>query len=128
MSKDFDGWNEQKKVTHNGAGRFYHEREVWWCSLGVNVGFEQDRRGYLFQRPVLIVRGLSSHTCIVAPFTTSSGDNHPMRIQLGKVGEQEAYAIISQLRVIDTRRFTERLAVLNKGLFAVVQKAVKKLF
>jgi len=51
-----------------------------------------------------------------------------MRIPLGKVGEQEAYAIISQLRVIDTRRFTERLAVLNKGLFAVVQKAVKKLF
>ena len=43
MEKDFDKWNESKKVIHhNNEDKFYHEREVWWCSLGINIGFEQD--------------------------------------------------------------------------------------
>ena len=43
MKKDFDNWNkEKKKINYKNTNRFYHAREIWWCSLGVNVGFEQD--------------------------------------------------------------------------------------
>ena len=42
MKKDFDSWNEKKKILNNNDVSFYHEREVWWCSLGVNVGYEQN--------------------------------------------------------------------------------------
>jgi hypothetical protein len=42
MKKDFDGWNEKKKDTNEKIGPFCHERELWWCTLGVNIGFEQD--------------------------------------------------------------------------------------
>ena len=127
MEKDFDNWNGKKKETHHRDGRFYHEREVWWCSLGANVGFEQDGRGDLFLRPVLVVKGLSVHTCIAVPLTTSAS-THPMRVALGTVGEETAFAVISQLRVLDTRRFTERLTVLDKQTFSGVRKAVKDLF
>ena len=42
MEKDFDGWNETKKQIHGRHDApFYHERELWWCTLGVNVGFER---------------------------------------------------------------------------------------
>ena len=38
--KDFDRWNEQKKKLHDGEREvLFHEREIWWCSLGVNIGF-----------------------------------------------------------------------------------------
>ncbi len=43
MEKDFDKWNNQKKIINlrsNNTDFFYHEREVWWCAIGVNVGFE----------------------------------------------------------------------------------------
>jgi hypothetical protein len=44
--KDFDGWNETKKRTDSRRGApFYHEREVWWCTLGVNVGSEENGSG-----------------------------------------------------------------------------------
>ncbi|MFH1170496.1 MAG: hypothetical protein V1704_02965 [Candidatus Vogelbacteria bacterium] len=43
MKKDFDQWNERKKGLHNrDRVPFYHEREIWWCALGVNIGSEQD--------------------------------------------------------------------------------------
>ena len=60
--KDFDKWNEKKKKVHNHRkNKFYHPRDIWWCSLGLNVGFEQDGTGKEFQRPVLILRGLGKN-------------------------------------------------------------------
>lgn len=128
MEKEFDAWNSRKKEIHrNGIGRFYHEREVWWCSLGVNIGNEHDGRGLMFQRPVLVVKGLSAHTCVVIPLTTSRRE-HPMRIPLGNIGGKESVVVISQLRVVDTRRFTERLDILDKSIFKDIRKAVKMMF
>ena len=41
MLKNFDEWNGQKKKVHNRDEQIiFHEREIWWCSLGVNVGVE----------------------------------------------------------------------------------------
>ena len=60
MEKDFDRWNINKKRLHSqNVLHFYHEREIWWCSLGVNIGFEQDGTGKNFDRPVIVVRGFN---------------------------------------------------------------------
>ena len=63
MQKDFDKWNLEKKSIHsNQEFPFYNEREIWWCSLGVNVGFEQDGTGQKFDRPVLVIKGFNKNT------------------------------------------------------------------
>ena len=55
--KDFDTWNALKKHIHQKRFlAFVHAREVWWCSLGLNVGTEQDGKHTAFERPVLILR------------------------------------------------------------------------
>ena len=60
MQKDFDNWNESKKLIQNhGENKLYHQRQIWWCSLGLNIGSEQDGTGIAFDRPVLIIKGLS---------------------------------------------------------------------
>ena len=39
--KDFDTWNALKKhIDRKRFLAFVHAREVWWCSLGLNVGTE----------------------------------------------------------------------------------------
>ncbi len=127
MKKDFDKWNKEKKFIHITAkGRYYHEREVWWCAMGINVGFEQDGSGDRFQRPVLVLKGLSANTCLVAPLTKSK-EKHKFRIPVGVVDGVEAFAIISQARVIDTKRFTERIDFLKKEVFERIQKAVREI-
>ena len=124
MQKDFDGWNKEKKITDSGKGRFYHEREVWWCSLGVNVGHEQDGTGKEFRRPVLILKALSRQTCLVIPLS-SVQHVHPMRMSVGVVGGREAQAILSQMRVVDTKRFISRMDILKKETFEEIRKAVR---
>jgi hypothetical protein len=43
MAKDFDRWNEKKKALNREQEPvYYHEGEIWWAHLGVNIGFEID--------------------------------------------------------------------------------------
>jgi mRNA-degrading endonuclease toxin of MazEF toxin-antitoxin module len=127
MKKDFDNWNKRKKDIHNnGESKLYHTRELWWCSLGVNVGSEQDGTGKDYERPVLIYKGLSKQTCIVLPLT-SSKEVHKMRIPIGKVDEVNASAILSQIKVIDTKRLINKLGFVDIETFKIITKAVKGL-
>ena len=48
-----------------------------------------------------------------------------MRISIGVVGGKEAQAIVSQMRVVDTKRFVSRIDILNKKTFEEIRKAVK---
>jgi len=127
MQKDFDKWNEAKKRTHAELPRRYTVREIWWCRLGVNVGSEQDGNGRSFLRPIVIIRSFGPETCVVIPLTTSER-LHPLRVPVGDIQEKKASALLSQMRVIDTRRLVEKVGFLDKIIFAQLRKAVRKLF
>lgn len=125
MRKDFDGWNGEKKAIHADAhAPLYHEREVRWCHFGINIGYEQDGTGEGHARPALVLKGFSRSVCLVIPLTTSQKQN-PYHVPVGSMGGKEAFAIISQLRLVDTRRLEQRLGVLDKGSFDRIRKAVK---
>jgi len=127
MQKNFDSWNKRKKEIHaKGENKLYHERQVWWCSLGVNIGFEQDGDEIEHERPVLILKGLSSHTCLIVPLTTSP-KKHKMRIFLGKVDDKPASALLSQIKVIDTKRLINRICFIKKRIFERVRKTARDL-
>jgi len=127
MQKDFDGWNEQKKKTHDRTDApFCHKRELWWCALGVNVGSEQDGAGDEHRRPVLILKSLSRLTFFAIPLTTAT-KAHPLRPAIGLVEGKEARALLSQMRVIDTKRLVWKIGYLDKEVFTRIRKAAKDL-
>lgn len=128
MSKDFDGWNQRKRaINAEPKGKLYHKRDIWWCSLGTNVGFEQDGTGDGYQRPALIVKGFSKNVCLVVPLTTSEKTN-PYHVPIGEVGGRISFAIVSQLRLIDTRRLINKIGMLDQTMFATIAKAVRDFF
>ncbi|MEK7628098.1 MAG: type II toxin-antitoxin system PemK/MazF family toxin [Patescibacteria group bacterium] len=122
--KDFDGWSGQKKRINDRRGPFCHAREVWWCALGVNVGFEQDGTDADFRRPVLVLRVFSAQTALVVPLTTSISE-HLFRLSIGVIDGKEAHALLSQVRVIDTKRLIRKVVRIEKSLFETIRKAVK---
>ena len=41
--KDFQNWHSLKtKLESLEKDELFREREIWWCSIGENIGFEQD--------------------------------------------------------------------------------------
>jgi mRNA-degrading endonuclease toxin of MazEF toxin-antitoxin module len=126
MKKEFDKWNKRKKEINEEEPNFYHKREIRWCSLGVNIGFEQDGTSKTYRRPVLIIKGFSRQVCLVVPLTTSQKKN-PYHISVGVVEDIEAFAIVSQIRLIDTKRLHDRLIILDKEKFEKIRKAIRDL-
>lgn len=125
MHKEFDQWNILKKKIHQEhLVKFYHAREIWWCTLGINVGHEQDGNGEYFRRPVLILKGLGTDTCIVVPLTKSTSI-HPLRPSIGVVDGKDACALLSQIRVIDIRRLVRKIQYLDKETFERIRKVVR---
>jgi len=126
-SKDFDNWNEQKKILDSRAkNKFYHERDVWWCRLGLNVGHEQNGSGDQVARPVLILKGFSRELCLIIPITKSK-KKHRYLIPIGKIENKSAQLIISQIKTIDTRRLTTKITRMVGKEFDVIKKATKDL-
>lgn len=35
---------------------YFYEKDVWWASLGANIGHEEDGKNKKFERPVLILK------------------------------------------------------------------------
>ena len=74
--KDFNIWNN-KKIQIDGAENrpFFHEREIWFTHLGLNVGFEQDGSDEESLRPVVIVRKFNNSIFLAVPLTRTEKNN-----------------------------------------------------
>lgn len=121
MEKDFDLWNEQQKKLNRKKRNFYGEREIRWCSLGLNIGSEQDGR-----RPVLVIKRFNRNTCLAVPLTTSQNKNKYF-MSVGVIDDKEAFVNISQVRLIDVKRLHTKLATLDQKKFEEIRKAIRDL-
>lgn len=108
VEKDFDKWNSLKKnIQSSDPEIICNEREVWWCSLGLNIGHEQDGKNEMFERPMLIIRKFSKSDCLCVPFTTSSKKN-PFHVAVPSFNTNVS-AIVSQVKLISTKRFLRKI-------------------
>ncbi len=105
---------------------FVSEGEVWWASLGENVGYEINGKSKDFTRPVLVFRKLSSGFYFVIPLTTQVhiGSWYVNYKQAGK----DITACLHQARAIDYRRLHRRLGEVDQMDFQRVQGGFQKLY
>lgn len=117
-----------KEKLHQKQHRAPHvsEGEVWWVSLGENVGSEINGKSDLFSRPVIIYRKLAHGFYFVIPTTSQlkSGSWFVGFLQRGKA----MTACLHQARAIDYRRLSSKLGTLDDGDFQKVKEGFKKLY
>lgn len=124
MEKNFDDWNHVKKkleVVHKPP--FFNEREIWWCSIGMNIGSEVYGKGHIYSRPVLILKKLSKFTFLGVPLTSKRKDKlyyHPIAF-----AGVEGSAIIGQIRIMDNKRLSKLMGTLGKKQFEEIRQTVK---
>ena len=123
MEKEFDRWNRKKKALHETDFTDYvHEREVWWCALGVNVGVEADGKHDNFERPVLVLRKFNRESVLVLPLTSRVREN-PYHALFQHEGETFS-AVLSQIRLVSTKRLLRNLYRMDSGVLEKLQRAV----
>ena len=121
MAKDFNSWNKEKiNLEHEKPDSLsFHEREVWWCSIGLNLGDEQDGKNDFFERPILVVKKFNRKLARVLPMST--------KLKEGIYYHQVIYdnhafvVILSQLRLISVKRFRRFIRKISSSQFSVIQ-------
>jgi mRNA interferase MazF len=125
--KDFNDWNEIKKTTDKIIPKkLFNEREVWWCAVGVNVGFEQDGKGEEFTRPVLVVKKFNEQLFFGAPLTSQDKKGFYYH-KLGKLdGERLSVVMLSQARVFSANRLRDKIYKVTPAAFGEVNAGLNK--
>ena len=126
MLKDFDKWNNLKK-DKDKLDRVHQikEGEVYWCSIGLNIGDEQDGKGIDSARPVLIYKKFNNNIFIGLPLSTKIKDNkYYLKVILKDV---EQAVMISQLRILDTKRLDKKVGYISKKDLLIIRDNVIKM-
>jgi mRNA interferase MazF len=122
--KPFEKWLKVKVRLQNEKNLpTIQEREIWWCSIGINIGVEEDGKGDVYSRPVLIIKKFSSSSFLGVPLTTQIKER--WYYHLIHLHNKQQCVMITQLCLFDTKRLTTKLGKLSVEQFNNVKTAIK---
>jgi len=131
----FDKWNEEKKKLEKEKNEdFYvNVREIWFTKMWINLGFEENGKSE-FLRPVLVLKKVWNLFFTVA-LTSKWKNNNFYYYKINNLILSEknnkyinsSYCILSQVKVIDKKRFTQNIWIISEGDFKNIQKKLKTL-
>lgn len=99
--------------------------EIWWASLGENIGAEINGKNHTFTRPVIIFKKLSNGFYLVIPVTTQINTG-TWYVNFKHRGV-EMSACLHQIRSIDYRRVFSCLGEMDDVDFKRVKDGFLKL-
>jgi len=117
----FDKWNTKKKersISKQIIG--IKERDIVFLQMGKNIGYEQDGKGAEFLRPVVIYKKYNRNMFLGIPLTTQLKENrYYFTFTYKNRSEKEIQnaALLSQIRVYDTKRVKYKSGVIAKDDF-----------
>jgi mRNA-degrading endonuclease toxin of MazEF toxin-antitoxin module len=126
--KDYDRWNTQKKLVDKRVlpdDFFFLDREVWWTSLGVNIGKEIDGKNHEYERPILVFRKVSQDTLWALPITSTiqEGDEfHPVSYKEG-----QGIVLLGQIRFISASRLIRLAGRIDEDNFRIIKEKFARL-
>lgn len=130
MEKDFDNWNTLKKSINKkeiGDDFNFHAGDIWWTTMGLNIGKEMDGKHETFERPVLILKVINRHTMYVFPLTSKDHfvDKYHYKVEYEEGGS--GVVVFSQMRVISSNRLLRKVGKINKRDLQIVIQLFNKI-
>ena len=124
-------WSSKKIDTHlNDKVIGIKERDIVFIKMGKNIGYEQDGKGEEFLRPVVIYKKFNKNMFLGIPLTTKPKNTKyyfEFEYQTKRKKSVVNSAILSQLRVFDTKRVKYKSGVISKELFVELHKELQEI-
>lgn len=112
MLKRFLTWIGIKQKIHESSQgpHYFKTGDIWWCSVGENIGIEINGKGKTFSRPVFVYKKLSREGFLGVPLSTQikSGTWYTDFVFKGVT----VCANFSQIRVFSAARMQEKMGAL----------------
>ena len=124
--KDFKTWISLKEQLHYSSKHpSISNGEVWWASVGENVGSEICGKGKKYMRPVIIFRKLNKYSFLAIPLTSK---NHKGSWYAHfELNNKKQTAVVSQIECMSILRLWRKIGELSNGDLQIVETTFKNL-
>jgi hypothetical protein len=132
--ENFDERNVEKKRLHfwEESEFFVRPREIWYIKMWINVWFEENWKRE-FKRPILVLKKVGALFFTVA-LTSKGKDDNKFYHKLATTQfnernlkyKESSYIILSQVKVVDKKRFTEIMWSVGNEEFLSIKEKLKE--
>lgn len=123
----FNKWNDLKQNINQQKNRFHiRNMEIYFLSIGHNIGFESYGKDELFLRPIIVLKKLTYSTFIGIPLTSKEKEGD-FYFKFSYKKNKFSYASLNQLRVFDTKRIVYKSGKMNYYDFLNLKEKVSNL-
>jgi len=124
--KKYNEWNQLKQSINQEENKvFFRERDIFWASIGVNIGYEQDGKGKIFSRPILILKKYSKNIFFGIPLSTQiKRGSFFFEFQLNN---KSSNALLVQSRIYDSKRLENKIGMISENDFKQLKIKLKEL-
>ncbi|MGK0256527.1 MAG: pseudaminic acid cytidylyltransferase [Arcobacteraceae bacterium] len=113
----YDKWNSIKKLIDNkNETLYFRERDIYFLSVGQNIGRESYGKKELFLRPVLVYKKLS-HTSFLGIPLTSKVREGTYYFSFNYIKDKISTAMFNNMRVFDIKRADYKSGVIKLSDF-----------
>jgi mRNA-degrading endonuclease toxin of MazEF toxin-antitoxin module len=125
LLKIFVSWTKLKVKIHLSERIVYPKvREIWWTSIGQNIGVEINGKNENFERPVLVIKVFNVYSALVVPISSTIKQDKYC-IQFINMDGQENVIKMSQIRSMSTKRFIRKVGDLKIEDFEKVKDSFR---
>ena len=112
-------WRKESKIV-------FKQGDIWWCSLGMNLGEEMYGKGDKFRRPILVFRKFTGNSFLGLPMTKQKKEGS-WYVDITIHGENR-WVMLNQARILDKKRLTNRIGTLDQKDFQRVKEQFLKFY
>lgn len=118
-------WHKVKigiQVSEDKNNLYFYEKDVWWASIGVNIGHEEDGKNRRFERPVLILKKFNKHLILVIPLSSKVKNDKFYYYKFSR--GVFISAMICQIRLISSKRLFRKIGRVNSKDFNEIKQRI----
>ena len=122
LLKIFVSWTKIKVRIHLSERKVYPKvREIWWVSMGQNIGVEVNGKNTTFERPAVVIKVFNNLGMLVAPIS-SKVKKDKYFVDFINVDGEKNIINMSQIRSISSKRFIRKIGELSIDDFERVKQ------
>jgi mRNA-degrading endonuclease toxin of MazEF toxin-antitoxin module len=107
---------------------FPYRKEIWWASLGQNIGVEINGKNNRYERPVLVIKVFNSDSLLIAPIT-SNVNKKVYAFPFTNLDRETNYVRISQMRTISSKRLIRKVGEMSDTEFEnILEFVIESIF
>ena len=127
---NFLSWHKEKYKINNKSidNVYFREKDIWFCRIGMNIGYEEDGKGDCFLRPVIIIKKINKNLFIGIPLTSSDKiKDDRFYYKFKYIESKTSYAILPQIRAFDSKRLDYKNGEIKSIEFLEIKQKIKDL-